>query len=128
MNTLASGLPSGSHVFVGSIPNIYRLWSVLHTNPVAELVWSTFGICQSMLSPTNTEADRQAVLAREEAFNTILHDVCAAYTLCKFDEYAVFGYDFSSSQVSHLDYFHPGLSGQAALASITWAKSWWAGP
>jgi hypothetical protein len=25
-----------------------------------------------------------------------------------------------------VDYFHPSLSGQAALASISWASSWWA--
>jgi lysophospholipase L1-like esterase len=127
MNTLASGLPAGSHIFVSSIPNIYRLWSTLHTNPIAEIVWSSAGICQSMLSPGNTETERQVVLAREKAFNTVLHDVCAAYARCKFDGYAVFNYDFSSSQVSHLDYFHPNLSGQAALASVTWATSWWGG-
>jgi len=32
---------------------------------------------------------------------------------------------FSASQVSTLDYFHPSLSGQAALARVTWAASWW---
>jgi hypothetical protein len=32
---------------------------------------------------------------------------------------------FSASQVSKLDYFHPSLAGQAALASITWQRSWW---
>lgn len=125
MQKLATDLPLGSHVFVSSIPNIYRLWYVLHTNFVAELVWSTAGICQSMLSSTNTEADRQTVLAREEAFNTVLHDVCAEYTMCRFDDYAVFNYHFSASQVSHLDYFHPNLSGHAALALVTWTKTWW---
>jgi hypothetical protein len=28
--------------------------------------------------------------------------------------------------VSKLDYFHPSLAGQAALAAITWQRSWWA--
>jgi lysophospholipase L1-like esterase len=125
MKTLASGLPTGSHVFVSSIPNIYHLWYILHTNLAAELVWSSYGICQSMLSPTNTETDRQTVLAREVAFNTVLQNVCAQYTLCKFDGDAVFNYSFNTGQVSSLDYFHPNLSGQAALASVTWAKSWW---
>jgi hypothetical protein len=27
--------------------------------------------------------------------------------------------------VSKLDYFHPSLSGQAALASLSWQHSWW---
>jgi lysophospholipase L1-like esterase len=125
MATLASGLPVGSHVFVSSIPNIYRLWYILHGNLVARLVWAGAHICQSMLSENNTETDRQAVLARERAFNTVLHDVCATYAICRFDGYAVFNYQFTASQVSKLDYFHPSLAGQAALASVTWAKSWW---
>ena len=125
MSTLA-GLPSGRHVFVSSIPNIYRLWDIFKGNSTAQFVWSAAHICQSMLSPTNTEADRQAVLAREQAFNKVLADVCSEYTFCRFDGYAVFNYEFSASDVSKLDYFHPSLSGQAKLASVTWEQSWWA--
>lgn len=129
MGVLASGLPVGSHVFVSSIPNVYRLWQVLRSNPTAQLVWSAAQICQAMLSPFNTEEDRQAVLVREQAFNQILGDVCAQYaSMCKFDDYAVFNYPFTASQVSKLDYFHPSLAGQATLASITWQHSWWATP
>jgi lysophospholipase L1-like esterase len=124
MSTLA-GLPSGKHVFVSSIPNIYRLWDIFKDNSTAQFVWLAANICQSMLSPTNTEADRQAVLAREEAFNEILHDVCGQYAFCRFDDYAVFNYVFSASDVSKLDYFHPSLDGHAKLASVTWQQSWW---
>jgi lysophospholipase L1-like esterase len=126
MNVLAAGLPAGSHVFVGSIPNIYRLWQLFHEDVVAQLVWSVAQICQSMLSPTNTEQDRQFVLARAQAFNQMLAEVCSQYAICRFDDYAAFNYQFSASQVSKLDYFHPGLGGQAALASLTWQHSWWA--
>jgi lysophospholipase L1-like esterase len=125
MHALATGLPSGKHIFVSSIPNIYRLWDILKGNSTAQFVWSAAHICQSMLSPTNTEADRQAVLAREEAFNTILHDVCSQYGFCRFDDYAVFNFAFSTSDVSKLDYFHPSLGGQAKLAAVTWDHSWW---
>lgn len=45
--------------------------------------------------------------------------------LCRFDDLAVFNYPFTRGQVSQLDYFHPSLSGQATLASITWSRSWW---
>jgi hypothetical protein len=38
----------------------------------------------------------------------------------------VFSFRFTKSMVSKLDYFHPSLSGQSALASLTWSKSWWA--
>jgi lysophospholipase L1-like esterase len=126
MSVLAAGLPTGSHVFVSSIPNIYRLWQVLRGNVVAQLVWAGAQICQSMLSPFNTEADRQAVLARVQAFNEVLAEVCGNYAICRFDDYAVFDFQFSPSQVSKLDYFHPSLAGQAELASVTWQHSWWA--
>jgi lysophospholipase L1-like esterase len=126
MSTLATGLPPGSHVFVSSIPNVYQLWALFHNDPAAQFVWSIAGICQSLLSPANTEQDRQAVVAREQEFNQVLAEVCAQYITCRFDGLAVFNYRFTTGQVSHLDYFHPSLSGQAALASLTWSRSWWA--
>jgi lysophospholipase L1-like esterase len=127
MNVLATGLPANSHVFVSSIPNLYQLWQLLHGNLAAQLVWSAAGICQSMLSPYNTDTDRQEVVTREQAFNQVLADVCSQYTLCRFDGNATYNYQFSAGDVSTLDYFHPSLSGQAKLASITWGKSWWGG-
>ena len=126
MNALA-GLPPGSHVFVSSIPNVYQLWVLFHNDPAAQLVWSLAGICQSLLSPFNTEEDRQAVLTRVRELNQVLADVCGQYAFCRFDDLAVFNYHVTSGQVTRLDYFHPSLSGQSALASITWARSWWAG-
>jgi lysophospholipase L1-like esterase len=126
MNVLAAGLPPGSHVFVSSIPNVYQLWALFRNNPTAQFVWSVAQICQSLLSPANTEQDRQLVLARVRAFNLVLAEVCAQHFMCRFDDNAVFNYPFASGHVSRLDYFHPSLSGQAVLASITWTRSWWA--
>jgi lysophospholipase L1-like esterase len=114
------------YVFVSSIPNLYQLWQVLHTNSLARWAWANFHICQSMLAATNTETQRQQVVAREEAYNQILAEVCAGYARCRWDNKAVYNYRFSASQVSTLDFFHPSLSGQAALAQVTWAASWWA--
>ena len=113
------------YVFVSSIPNLYQLWQVLHTNSLARWVWANFHICQSMLGATRTETQRQRVVAREQAFDQILADGCRAYAHCRWDNWAVYDYQFSASQVSSLDYFHPSLSGQAALARVTWAASWW---
>jgi lysophospholipase L1-like esterase len=128
MSTLASGIPTGAHVFVSSIPNIYQLWNLFHDNLLAQIVWSAAGICQSMLSSNNTEADRQAVLAREQDFNEVLASVCSQYSFCRFDNNATFNYQFSIGDVSTLDYFHPSLAGQATLASLTWKNSWWGSP
>jgi lysophospholipase L1-like esterase len=126
MSALESGLPPGAHIFVSSIPNIYGLWSVLHGNPTAQLVWSFAKICQSMLATTNTEAQRQQVVAQEQADNAALSQVCGLYANCRWDGYATFDHQFSAADVSTLDYFHPSQTGQAVLASLTWGASWWA--
>jgi GDSL-like lipase/acylhydrolase family protein len=124
MTTLMAQGPD-PYVLVSSIPNIYQLWQVLHTNSLARWAWANFHICQSMLGATRTEAERQLVVDRERAFNQILADVCGQYGRCRWDGGAVYSYSFSASQVSSLDFFHPSLSGQAALARVTWAASWW---
>jgi lysophospholipase L1-like esterase len=113
------------YVFVSSIPNIYQLWQVLHTNSLARWVWATAHICQSMLGASRTEAERQQVVEREQAFNKILAEGCGLYARCRWDGGTVYAYAFSASQVSKLDYFHPSLSGQASLARVTWSASWW---
>lgn len=125
MRTLDSGLPARSRVFVSSIPNVYQLWQVLRANWLARSVWEAADICQSMLDSNRTEAQRQTVLARETAFNQILQEVCARYSRCKFDDHAVFNFQFSADMVSKLDYFHPSSAGQAMLARVTWNVSWW---
>jgi lysophospholipase L1-like esterase len=120
--------PQIAHVFVSSIPNIYQLWSLLHTNLAARLVWAAANICPAMLSSFNSEYTRQQVVARESQFNQSLSSVCGQYPgYCRFDNYATYKYVFRTSDVSWLDYFHPSVSGQANLASLTWGASWWAG-
>ena len=125
MAVLKQELPQ-ARIFVSSIPDIYQLWKVLHTNRVARTVWATAHICPSMLAATRTEAQRQQVVAREAAFNQVLAEGCHQYGAnCRWDGGATYSYKFSASQVSVLDFFHPDLDGQAALASVTWAASWW---
>jgi lysophospholipase L1-like esterase len=121
------GLPAGAHVFVSSLPDIYQLWRVLHANPLARAVWAAAHICQSMLGATRTDDDRQRVAARQAEFNQILAATCGQYRNCRYDGGATFGYKFSAGQVSVLDFFHPDLAGQAALAGVTWTASWWSG-
>ena len=124
MQTLTTGLPN-SKIFVSSIPNIYRLWRIFRYNVLAQAAWFAAQTCQSMLSPTRTEDGRQRVLNRERAFNDVLAQVCAQYAQCRFDGYAVFDFPLESTHVSKLDYFHPNKNGQAALARVTWGRSWW---
>ena len=124
LHILRTGLPD-SRVFVASIPDLHQLWSILRTDPVAQLVWQAAGICPSMLDRRNTPADRQAVIDRERELNAVLDTVCASWSSCRFDNYLTYNYNFTPDQVSRLDYFHPSLKGQATLAALTWRASWW---
>lgn len=125
LQTLDAGLPPGARVFVASIPDIHRLWEIYHTDWRAQLVWALADICQSMLAPNRTPADRQLVRERNIAFNDVLEQECAQYANCRFDGGAAFDLQFQRSDVSRLDFFHPSLVGQARLAQVTWAAGWW---
>jgi lysophospholipase L1-like esterase len=126
LQVLDSGLPARSRVFVASIPDIYQLWALYHGDAVAEFVWDIANICQSLLSTQRTDADRALVRQHNAALNQVLAEECGKVARCLFDGNAVFDYAFGRADVSKLDYFHPSLTGQAHLASVTWARSWWA--
>ena len=116
--------PNG-RLFVSSIPDIQQLWSLLHTNRNATGAWSTFHICQSMLSASNTEADRQAVAQQLAIDNYIMANVCAVFPNCRWDGYAAYAYRFTTADVSPIDFFHPSVVGQMHLGSVTWQTSFW---
>jgi lysophospholipase L1-like esterase len=116
-----------AHVYLSSVPNIYWLWSILHTNRAARTAWATYRICQSMLSDTNTEVQRQQVLAQVQAYNRALPYVCSAFPNCRWDNLAGYNFQFTPDMISTIDYFHPNVTGQAAIAGVTWAASYWGG-
>jgi hypothetical protein len=117
----------GGHVFVSSIPDIFQLWTTLHTNSSATSTWSLFNVCQSMLAKANTDADRQKVVDQEKLDNYLLGYVCTTFFAnCRWDNYATFNVKFPVTEVSKIDYFHPNVAGQTDLAGVTWAASYWA--
>lgn len=129
MNVITTKSPS-TLVYVVSIPNVYQLWNVLKSNGTARAVWWTFGVCQSMLanpeSTAQADVDRRArVLQRDVDFNSALAQVCALYTQCRFDGNAVFNTTFTAADITTRDYFHPSVSGQAKLASVSWNAGYW---
>jgi lysophospholipase L1-like esterase len=129
MNTVTTGRPHAK-VFVVSIPDVHHLWELLHTNFLARLTWDTFDICQSMLanpgSFAQADIDRRArVKQRNVAFNNVLADVCSQYSQCRFDNFAAFTTQFTTSDVSTRDYFHPSIAGEAKLAAVSWKAGYW---
>lgn len=129
--TLAAS-PDAPQIFVASIPSLQRLYDINKSSFSARFTWSVLGICQSMLAnPTSTSAvdvqRRAAVQQRVNEYNQALAESCGAYPgTCRYDGGAVATYAFVRSDISTRDYFHPSVSGQATLASITWAKTQWA--
>lgn len=126
MDTLVAGSPT-ARVFVASVPDPYRLWEIFHADPNAVAVWTTYGICQSMLanpqSLDQADVDRRArVRQRVIDYNAELQRVCALYLRCRFDGNAVFNTPFDPADVT-ADYFHPSTQGQNRLASVTWPRT-----
>ncbi|MDH6519337.1 lysophospholipase L1-like esterase [Streptomyces sp. SAI-135] len=115
-----------AQVYVASVPNLKRLWSQGRTNPLGKQVWK-LGVCPSMLADADaldaaaTER-RDTVQERVEAYNSVLKEVCAKDERCRYDGGAVYDYRFGTDQLSHWDWFHPSVNGQARLAEIAYRK------
>ncbi|MDQ0760455.1 SGNH/GDSL hydrolase family protein [Streptomyces canus] len=115
-----------AQVYVASVPNLKRLWSEGRANPLGKQVWK-LGVCPSMLADADaldaaaTER-RDTVQERVEAYNSVLKEVCAKDEHCRYDGGAVYDYRFGTDQLSHWDWFHPSVNGQARLAEIAYRK------
>lgn len=115
-----------AQVYVASVPNLKRLWSHGRTNPMGKQVWK-LGVCPSMLADADavdaaaTER-RDTVQKRVEEYNAVLKQVCAQDQHCRYDGGAVYAYRFGTAQLSHWDWFHPSVDGQARLAEIAYRK------
>jgi lysophospholipase L1-like esterase len=123
--TLTTGDP-GAQIYVASIPNVYHLWEIFHDNFTADLVWSLAGICQSLLANPRSTATadvqrRQQVANQVLADNSTIASVCGEFAQCHWDGGAAYNVQFTTSDVTTRDYFHPSVSGQAKAAAAIWA-------
>ncbi|WP_399884570.1 SGNH/GDSL hydrolase family protein [Streptomyces sp. BBFR51] len=123
MTTLREKLPK-AQVYVSSIPDLKRLWSQGRTNALGKQVWK-LGLCPSMLGDADSldsaaTLRRNTVRDRVEDYNEVLREVCAKDRRCRTDDGAVHAYRFGTDQLSHWDWFHPSVGGQARLAEIAY--------
>jgi lysophospholipase L1-like esterase len=124
INTLHSGLPN-ARIYVASIPNIFHLWEIFHTNKTATSSWERTKECPGVMTEPTSEGTaaknrRAATLAAEEGYNATMKSICAATAKCQYDEGALFNASFVPSEVSTNDFFHPSIAGQTKLAAIAW--------
>lgn len=134
LNQLKAGLPNGATIYVLAIVDVYKLWQLgdeLTSLGIIDcrLIWATslVGIfpCATMLSPLNSEADRQYTRNRIIGFNNILSNLANEFEATDSHHYysftnEPFNYSFQPSQVSGFDCFHPSASGQKELSRVSW--------
>ncbi|MFE9644104.1 SGNH/GDSL hydrolase family protein [Streptomyces sp. NPDC006365] len=123
MSTLREASPK-TQVFVASVPDLKRLWSIGRTSEASKRLWK-LGICPSMLADPDdlgavSTSRRDSVQDRVKEYNAVLEDVCAKDKLCRFDTGAVYKYRFDAAQLSTVDWFHPSTSGQKLLAEMAY--------
>ncbi|MER7460804.1 GDSL-type esterase/lipase family protein [Micromonospora sp. NPDC126480] len=117
-----------ARVLVVSIPDLYRLWEIGHTDERAVRAWRR-GICPALLTnPTSTDpldrARRATVRERVDAYNAQLAAACKAYgSRCRYDSGALHRVRFTLELVNTLDWFHPNAAGQDRIAEVTW-RAW----
>jgi hypothetical protein len=134
LNRLKTGLPAGATIHVLGIVDIYKLWQLgdqLTSFGIIDcrVIWATSLLnifpCATMLSPINSEADRQYTRSRNIAFNNKLISLVNEYNTTDANHYYHYNsntatYTFVSNQVSPFDCFIR-REGQKDLAAITWA-------
>jgi hypothetical protein len=106
-------------------PNLYQLWSILRTHPLAQVVWQTADSCPSMLDFLQLARrppgrHRPPARAQRRPPRRLRHLV--ALPLRQRPDLRL---RLHPRPGLRLDFFHPSLRGQAALAALTWEASWW---
>jgi len=117
LHTISAAMPA-AQVLVVSIPNVFRVWEIGHTNKVALAAWRS-GVCPNLL--TNPTSDDPADIARRQAFadqiaayNDRLAGACGSIAHCRYVDISTFAFEFT--MLSAIDFFHPNAAGQQALA------------
>ncbi|MDG2307721.1 MAG: SGNH/GDSL hydrolase family protein [Candidatus Binatia bacterium] len=126
-------LEPGATVQVAAIPDVKRLYEI-GTDKKAlgvvdcSLLWQTTALgfpCGSMLSPANSEADREYVQERNVVYNQIMHFLTLLgahsypHLYVSFTD-VTYTFAFTQEHVSNIDCYHPSADGQALISEGIW--------
>jgi lysophospholipase L1-like esterase len=118
LNTLEAGLPDAV-ILVTEVVRVKRVYDVGRWDFGCQFNWWVYQWCDSALRNGSTQ--RNQVDARNIEYNNVLRDI-SAQRGHPFDD-DVFEWKFSKGNLSDVDCFHPDLSGQQALANVTYDAS-----
>lgn len=107
------------------IPNLAEVYNLGIANHCEEK-WSIFNVCQKLLSPSNTELDRQQFYTGLEQMNLTIYDVAQSRQQNVKFATGVDQARLTFDQISKIDCFHPSVAGQNYLAQLTWSSGWFA--
>ena len=131
--SLFEKLEPGATVQVVAIPDIKRLYEIGIDKKAlgvvdCSLLWQASDLgfpCGSMLSPENTEADREYVRQRNIEYNQIMHflTLLAAidypHLFVSFTD-VTFTFPFTQEHISNIDCYHPSAEGQKLISDGVW--------
>jgi lysophospholipase L1-like esterase len=132
LDFLDANLPGGATVAVVSIPDVKNLHDVALAEKGllgidCQLIWATTVLgfpCGSMLSPTNSEADRLFVQSMNFAYNDAIHNAVIARNATSQRVYYHFidveAVPFGGDDISSIDCFHPSADGQERISEEVW--------
>jgi len=148
LDTLMSGLPSGSTVQLNGMPRVHDLRQAGlekqsgNSNVNCESVWSTYDICRivtngSSLNGESAASRLSAVASAQQSYNAILAEEALAYNSNSngknprgievvseyVDENTPSGgtFQFGGENIDGGDCFHPNVATQSLIADFAWA-------
>ncbi len=131
---LDANLPAGATVVVVGIPDVKNLYDVALAEKGVlgidcQVIWATTALgfpCGSMLSPSNSEADRLFVQSMNFAYNDAIRTTVirrhAASRRAYYHFIDVEAVPFTGGDISSIDCFHPSADGQALISEETWTR------
>jgi lysophospholipase L1-like esterase len=132
MNVLADGLPTGSRILMLSVPDFVHFRDITQADPTARAhfkVNNNINRCPPFLG-ANSAISLAAATEILADYNDSLLSACAdtqagGKVNCTSDREGLAEADFTITDLSKADYFHPSFTGQAKMAEAAWVKGDW---